>query len=443
MLFGAVYFGVTVRLLDFNPVNHLVVGELWTKALFFTVTAMAMMTATGLYQRGLRDEPRGILLRLGVAFGGTLVLVLIALQFEPSLSIGRAAFVIAFTSSLLGIVIFRILLHHYLGNTFFRRRVVVLGTGRAASEIEHLRRKSDWQESELIGFISLEGEKTVVPAEKCIQLDVPLIEFANRHRIDEIVVGADEELGKVPVREVLECKMNGIDIIDVMSFFEQRTGTIRLDALRPHDIIFADGFIQAVLKGYVHRGFDITVAAVGLLLTAPIMLFAALAILVDSAGRGGVLYRQVRAGRKGKPFTILKFRSMRPDAESNGKAQWASANDMRVTRVGAFMRKTRIDELPQLINVLKGEMSFVGPRPERPEFIEELAEQIPYYHLREWVNPGITGWAQICFPYGASAEDARQKLQYDLYYIKNYSLFLDIMILIQTAQVVLWRKGGR
>jgi sugar transferase (PEP-CTERM system associated) len=227
-----------------------------------------------------------------------------------------------------------------------------------------------------------------------------------------------------------------------VGFFERQTGRINIEALNPSSMVFADGIIQAVLKSYLHRFLDLVISLTVLILTVPVMLLAALLIWLESGCRGPILYRQTRVGRDGKLFRILKFRSMSVDAEKSG-ARWAVQDDTRITVVGGFLRKSRIDELPQLINVLKGDMSFVGPRPERPEFVEELANEIPFYDLRHRVNPGITGWAQICYPYGASKEDAKDKLEYDLYYIKNYSLFLDLMILIQTAQVILWGKGAR
>jgi len=237
--------------------------------------------------------------------------------------------------------------------------------------------------------------------------------------------------------------MDGIQIVDVVGFFERQTGRINVDALNPSTMVFADGFIQAVLKSYVHRVFDLLISISVLIITLPIMLVAAILIWLESRCREPVLYRQTRVGRNGKLFRILKFRSMSVDAETSGGARWAVPGDTRITPVGGLLRNSRIDELPQLINVLKGEMSFVGPRPERPEFVDDLVNEIPFYDLRHRVNPGITGWAQICYPYGASREDAKDKLEYDLYYIKNYSLFLDLTILIQTAQVILWGKGAR
>jgi exopolysaccharide biosynthesis polyprenyl glycosylphosphotransferase len=218
---------------------------------------------------------------------------------------------------------------------------------------------------------------------------------------------------------------------------------VKIDALQPTRMILLDGFSQAVLRSYSKRLSDLVASVVGLVLAAPVMLVAALAIYIESGGRGPIFYRQERVGRNGRVFQIIKFRSMRVDAEKLGVPQFAARNDPRVTAVGRFIRKTRIDELPQLFNVLKDEMSFVGPRPERPQFVEALSRKIPYYALRHRVNPGITGWAQISYPYGATEQDARAKLEYDLYYIKNYSLFLDLTIIFQTIQVILWGEGAR
>ncbi|MDQ1363868.1 MAG: Sugar transferase, partial [Pseudomonadota bacterium] len=225
-------------------------------------------------------------------------------------------------------------------------------------------------------------------------------------------------------------------------FLERVTGHIELDVLHPSVVIFSSGFTSAVSPSGTKRIFDIVVSLVILILASPIMLLTAAAIWLSSFGRDPVFYRQVRIGLSDAPFQVLKFRSMRVDAEKNG-AQFAKKNDSRITMIGAFIRKTRIDELPQLINVLKGDMSFVGPRPERPEFVLNFQQSIPHYSLRHVVKPGITGWAQICYPYGDSMEDTRNKLQYDLYYIKNYSSFLDMTILFQTLQVVLFGQGAR
>lgn len=443
ILFGSVYVGMILRFFDLNPTDKLLVGHLWTKALLYTLVMLFAMGGMGLYQRGLRDDFRNVALRLGLAFLLGLLLMVVIVQTLPAMSIGGTTSALAFVSSAVGVIAFRLVMYQFAEHDFFKHRVMVLGAGQLAGQLEQLRRKSDWEGTLLVGYVPGEDEHVVVDKEKLIDKTSTLLDLAVSHSIHEIVVPVGEDRVNFPVNEILDCKMSGIQVTDLASFFEQRTGRIKLDALSASDLIFSEGFIQAVLQSYVHRCFDMLLGIVVLVLASPIMIGAGIAILIDSGLRQPLLYRQVRVGRNGKRFHILKFRSMSVDAEHGGGAQWAAHDDARVTRVGGFLRKTRIDELPQLINVLKGDMSFVGPRPERPEFVEELAEEIPYYHLRHRVNPGITGWAQICYPYGSSAEDAKEKLQYDLYYIKNYSFFLDLMILIQTAQVVLWGKGSR
>lgn len=245
----------------------------------------------------------------------------------------------------------------------------------------------------------------------------------------------------MPVADLLDCKLKGIRVLELSSFFERENGHLQLDSLNASWMILGDGFHQGMLRDTIKRMFDVVASLILLSVTLPFMILAALAIKFESTGP--VFYRQERVGQHGRPFTIFKFRSMRADAEQDGKPRWAQANDDRTTRVGRFIRKTRIDELPQIFNVFMGDMSFVGPRPERPYFVAELNQQIPYYGVRHTIKPGITGWAQVRHEYGASVEDAIEKLQYDLYYVKNHSLFLDLMILFQTVQVVLWGKGAR
>ena len=443
ILFGAVYLGVSVHVLDFNPTENLLVGALWRKALLFAVVMLFIMAVVGLYQRGLRDDIHALIFRIGIAFlVGMAVMAAIA-AFVPPLSIGKRAFLMAFASAAGGIILFRALVYRYLDASAFKRRVLILGAGELAAQVERLRRRSDWQDIELVGYVPVPGEIRVVDPVKTIPLIGTLRELVVQEGVNEIVVGVGDRRGQLPINDILDCKMSGVQVVDIMGFFERQTGRINIDALSPGSLIFADGFIKAVIKSGVHRLFDVIVSTAVLLVTLPIMLVAATVIWIESGFRGPVLFRQTRVGRHGTLFRILKFRSMQVDAEGYGGARWAVPGDSRITLVGTVIRMTRIDELPQLINVLKGEMSFVGPRPERPEFVEELVNEIPFYDLRHRVNPGITGWAQICYPYGASREDAKDKLEYDLYYIKNYSLFLDLMILIQTAQVILSGKGAR
>ena len=234
----------------------------------------------------------------------------------------------------------------------------------------------------------------------------------------------------------------GIEIIEICTFFERNTGRIKLQSIHPSQLVFTDGFVQNQFNNAVKRVVDFICALVLFALTWPIMLITAFLIMLESGFKGTLFYTQTRVGQYNENFDVIKFRSMTMDAEKNG-AQWATVGDMRVTKVGNFIRKTRIDELPQLLNVLKGDMSFVGPRPERPEFVEGFSKTIPFYEIRHVIKPGITGWAQICYPYGATEEDSKNKLEFDLYYMKNYSFFLDIMIILHTVQVVLWRQGAR
>jgi len=239
----------------------------------------------------------------------------------------------------------------------------------------------------------------------------------------------------------LHCKLAGIKVTDFLDFWERETRSVDLDALKPSWLFYSDGFRCGPVDEFLKRSFDIAVSLSLLILTLPLLVLTACLIKFESPGP--VLYRQDRVGLHGRVFTILKFRSMRADAETDGRPRWAAKGDPRVTRVGAIIRKLRIDELAQILNVLRGDMSFVGPRPERPFFVAELSKALPYYAERHWVRPGITGWAQINFPYGASTEDARRKLTYDLYYLKNRSFFLDSLILLQTVRVIFWNQGAR
>jgi sugar transferase (PEP-CTERM system associated) len=293
-----------------------------------------------------------------------------------------------------------------------------------------------------VGYVPLASIHHFVPHEQILDATEPLSSLADRLQVDEIILAVrDRRGGALPVADLLDCKLKGIRVLELSSFFERENGHLQLDSLNASWMILGDGFHQGMLRDTIKRMFDVVASLILLSVTLPFMILAALAIKFESTGP--VFYRQERVGQHGRPFTIFKFRSMRADAEQDGKPRWAQANDDRTTRVGRFIRKTRIDELPQIFNVFMGDMSFVGPRPERPYFVAELNQQIPYYGVRHTIKPGITGWAQVRHEYGASVEDAIEKLQYDLYYVKNHSLFLDLMILFQTVQVVLWGKGAR
>jgi sugar transferase (PEP-CTERM system associated) len=295
----------------------------------------------------------------------------------------------------------------------------------------------------LTGFVHVPGEHNVVEGDKIIYLDGSLLSYVLKEKIEEIVVGLNDRRENFPLDDLLDCRLSGIDVIEPISFLERETGKVHLDMLHPSWMIFSDGFKRSNLRSYFERAFDIFATLLLLAVVWPILVLTALAIWLESGGIHPTLYRQVRVGQNGVPFELLKFRSMRVDAEQDGVPQWARAGDDRVTVVGRIIRTLRIDELPQIFNILRGDMSLVGPRPERPEFVKDLSEKIPFYSERHRVKPGLAGWAQLNYPYGSNERDAIEKLQYDLYYVKNHSLFLDFSILVQTAEVVLWGKGAR
>ncbi len=442
ILFTTVYAGAAIGFVESDPVAKLLVGPIWSKATAYTFVMILLMATMGLYARGLRDNLLGIVYRIGLAFlAGTMVMFLV-MPFFPTLYLGNAVYTVILALSAAGIVTFRTIAYQFGEQTLFARRVLVLGTGNAAAQVRKLRRKTDRRDMVVVGYVAVPGEERVVDPASTLQIKTTLCDLARAHRVDEVIVAVDERRHHSPVTEALNCKMNGINVMELVTFFEQQSGKIQVEGLSPSDLVFADGFVQAIVRTYLARTFDIAISLILLLLASPLLLSISLAIFIESTGRGSIFYKQERVGRNSRRFSMLKFRSMYTDAEEAGVAKWAAAKDPRITRIGRVIRKYRIDELPQLINVLKGEMSLVGPRPERPEFVASLKAQIPFYDLRHRVNPGITGWAQICYPYGASIKDAKEKLQYDLYYIKNYSIFLDVMILIQTVQVVLWGKGA-
>jgi sugar transferase (PEP-CTERM system associated) len=306
-----------------------------------------------------------------------------------------------------------------------------------------MRRKTDRQGFTIVGFVRVDDEEPKVTGERVINLRQPLAEYAKQTEIDQIVVALDNKRDQTPSEEFFKCRLQGIKVMNLVNFFEREAGKILVDFATPGWMTLTEDLRSNTSSSITKRTFDICASVVLLLATWPIMLITALAIWIEDGLNAPVFFSQQRVGLNGKAFQVLKFRSMSIDAEGDGKARWATKNDSRVTRVGAFIRRTRIDELPQIFNVLSGEMAFIGPRPERPEFVQQLAERIPYYNSRHAVKPGITGWAQLCYPYGASEEDARQKLQFDLYYVKNQSLFLDLMVTLSTVEVVLFGKGAR
>jgi sugar transferase (PEP-CTERM system associated) len=333
----------------------------------------------------------------------------------------------------------------------FKRRVLLLGEGSLAAKVQAWLDENDRGYTEVLRYDSARQERIVPLRGHLVRsaaltaatdplLPTVLPEFVRQHSVDQIVVVTAETRGE-SVWDLLECRTSGVKVIDSLTFWERETGRIDLDAIEPSWLVYSGGFRSSLLRRAVQRSLDMVISFVGLVVMSPLMLIVALLIKLDSPGP--ILYRQERIGKDDQPFQILKFRSMRVDAEQDRTPRWAESGDPRVTRIGSVLRPTRLDELPQLLNVVRGEMSLVGPRPERPTFVSAFERQIPYYELRHSVRPGITGWAQINYKYTASLQDAKRKLEYDLFYIKNHSVFLDLAIMLQTLRIILWQQGAR
>ena len=431
------YFGHPDQLAEFS--HHMP-----ERALAFGLVLIVGMAALGLYQAHMRESWFGLLARQAVGFvlGGFGLVV--TYYLVPQVYVGRGVMGIALVLGFVAVVGFRTLFLRLVDAEALKRRVLILGAGERAAQIhQRMRRRSDRRGFRIVGFVAGSAENVVVPAERVVAQDIPLHEWATREQVDEIVVGVDDRRGTLPMEELLECRQLGIAVIDVTTFFERELGRVQLSLTDPSWLIFSGGFDATPLRRLIKRSFDLGAAALVLFFTWPIMLLVALAIRLESGAGQPILYRQERVGAGGKPFRLVKFRSMRTDAEQDGVARWAGKDDDRVTRVGRTIRKARLDELPQLWNVIRGEMSFIGPRPERPQFVAELAQKIRYYNLRHCLKPGLAGWAQLRHPYGASEEDAAEKLKYDLFYVKNHNLVFDLLILVQTVEVVLFGRGAR
>lgn len=418
-------------------------GPLLPRAIMFSVVAVAAIGALGLYSARQRSALLGSLARLALALLAAMAATSVFFYFVPGMHIGRGALLLATLIAFVVCGSVRLIMDKVVGDEVFKRRVLVYGSGRLASSLLQLRRRVDQRGFRIVNFVRCEGEDQKVPPERVIDPPPDLADWALREQIDEIVVAMDDRRRAFPIRALLNCRLQGIEILDLVSFLEREAGRVKIDLLNPTWFIFGDGIRTGYVREILSRALDIAASVALLLVAWPIMALTALAIRIEDGFSAPILYRQSRVGLGGRPFEVLKFRSMSVDAEKGGKAIWAQRHDPRVTRVGGFIRKARIDELPQLWNVLRGDMRFVGPRPERPEFVARLSETIPYYAERHSVKPGLTGWAQLCYPYGSSDADAAEKLEYDLYYVKNRSLTLDIMIALQTVEVILLRKGAR
>lgn len=411
-----------------------------THGLAFAGVMLLVMTAFGLYDR--HDWPFRITVQKVLSsYLVTLAIGAVVFYFLPEATIGRGIFALASVFALVGLLLVRYGAHRAAMLRVPSGRVLVVGDGPEAEEVvELLRTPRRGRAARFTAQVRVGAPCQASDGNTLSAKDLPRI--VKQRRVAEIVVALRERRGGYePLEQLLLCRLMGVRVLDLSSFFERELGLVKLAHLRTSWLIYGSGFDQGRLRAFVKRSFDLLASSTLLLVASPVMVITAIAIKLES--EGPVLFRQERVRAGGVPFEMLKFRSMRQDAEKDGKPRWASAADDRITRVGRIIRRLRIDELPQLLNVFKGDMSLVGPRPERPFFVSQLLEEIPYYALRHNVKPGITGWAQVRLQYGASTEDAKYKLEYDLYYVKNHSLFLDLMILFETVQVVLLGKGAR
>lgn len=438
---AASFLAVELRF-GFDPVQiDRWLGSITPRVVLFACWIVVGMLSMGLYRARQRPTPAETVARVALAVViGTIGNILFYFILPDLFDSGRGVVAIAAGLTCLGLMASRFLILRLIDFNPAKRRVLVIGCGEHAKKIRNLRRRSDRRRFDAVAFVAVsEGEREVAaslgitpvigPAEAC------------DHEFDEIVVALDDRRGMLPMELLLEFKQRGTPVTDLVDFLERETEHLDLDILRPSWLLYERGSETDLIYRWLKRGCDVTFGALLLIITLPLLTLAVAAIKLEDGWPAPVLYRQKRVGHHGRIVHLFKFRSMRVDAERNTGPQWSTRGDQRVTRVGAMLRRFRIDELPQLINIIRGDMSVVGPRPERPQFVKELSEKVPLYYYRHGVRPGLTGWAQLNFPYGASVDDAREKLKYDLYYIKNASLILDLLILIQTVEVVVWGRA--
>jgi sugar transferase (PEP-CTERM system associated) len=418
------------------------VAERYWPIVNFALALQLAMISVGVYGTDAFQSLRFAAARLLVAISlGVIFLSVIYFLLPDGFTLWRSNSLYAMIIAFVLLVAVRVALGRMLGSSAFKRRVLVLGAGQRAARLGRLG-AAPGASFAIVGHIDMGDCEPVVATAVPRAAIERLEDYVDRLGANEVVLALEERRKSMPVADLLRIRTLGVHVNEISTFLERETGRVDLRSINPSWLIFADGFSSGRrLSAFAKRAFDIGAASVLLALTLPVILVTAVAVKLES--RGPAFYRQTRTGLYGAAFDIVKLRSMREDAEAGGTAKWAEANDPRITRVGRIIRTLRIDELPQLWTVLKGEMSFVGPRPERPQFVAELAKKIPFYAERHVVKPGITGWAQINYPYGASLDDARHKLEYDLYYAKNYTPFLDVVVILQTIRVVLFPEGAR
>lgn len=426
----------------YGRVDWITESFIWPKITLLGVVTMLLLYLVDLYDIHVRHGEGELLLRVGLASLVAAVVIATIGHALPSLRFGRTGLLSIISLSTLGLIAFRITTDYLRSNAHLQKRVLVLGAGLVDPIIS-----SEGQNGaipyKILGFLDDDegAYDRIPPGYDLLGSSKELLKIVERVHPDVLLVALTNMRGNFPVGDILECRFRGVHIQEWPTFYEKLTGKIFVSSLRPSWLIFSDGSVTTRLTETIKRIFDISFAIAGLILSAPLMAAAAICIKLDSAGP--IFFRQERVGKHGQVFTLYKFRSMRENAEQMTGPVWASEDDPRVTRIGKILRKIRLDETPQMFNVLVGDMSFIGPRPERPVFVNQLKEQIPFYALRFSVKPGITGWAQVKYQYGSTVEDAMEKLQYDLYYVKNVSVFLDLLILLNTIRVVLFSRGAR
>jgi sugar transferase (PEP-CTERM system associated) len=421
----------------------LATAQLLVPAAVFTLVMSLMYSFVGLYRRGaVAVSLKGMFGRalLAVLVGACLAFFLLTLAGHQNFAVEFLGRVVLYVS--VGVVVVRSVAFFARRASLGARRVLIVGTGPEARIVADGIRSAGQSKATIVGFYATGESADEADASGRFPSNQSIKDIVRENRVDEIIVAVREQRGGgVPMDQLLACRIGGIPVLDMAGFNERVYGEVPVDSLKASWLVYGHGFVQGPLRSIVKRSFDLVGSTLILVMASPVMLVAMVAIPFES--RGAIFYSQERVGRGGRIFKCLKFRSMRSDAEKDGVARWATKNDSRVTRVGSFMRKTRIDELPQLVSVLRGEMSLVGPRPERPSFVEELKKTIPFYDIRHSVKPGVTGWAQVRFGYCATLDESRRKHQFDLYYVKNNSLFLDLLVLIETVSVVLFREGSQ
>lgn len=428
-----------------SDVPNFTAFALLLEGVLFAGLLSTSMFAFGLDARALSSSDNAFPVRLALAILAGGVLIAVAFHLLPIFTRGSAILPASLALAFAGILATRRLTQWLVRSGGSRTRAIILGAGESALKIQSVMTLAQAPRYELVGHYD-PGSGTHAVAlgnSKFLDQTRPLDALASENSVGEIVVALDDRRGALPIDDLLRAKLSGIRVTDLVTFFERECSTIKFEYLHPSWIVFSSDFRLGAGKRIAKRVFDVTAALAVLTITAPLLLLVTLASLIESRGRDPILYHQERVGYRGRIFRLHKFRSMAVDAEGDGKVRWATAGDDRVTRVGRVLRRYRLDELPQLFNILAGDMSLVGPRPERPEFVQGLTESIPYYGERHCVKPGLAGWAQLMYPYGASIDDAKRKLEYDLYYIKHASVVWDFMILIRTVEIVLLGKGVR